>query len=56
MQCEKNIAKSILKTLSGKKDTLEVYLDIKEASTRKHLWLVLGKKPGTAYYLNPSMF
>jgi hypothetical protein len=48
MHCEKNIADSMLKTLYGEKNTIEARLDMKEAGIQKHLWPVLGEKPGTA--------
>ena len=42
---KKNIAKNVMKTIFGEKDTLEVRLDMKEAGIRKNLWPVIGNKP-----------
>ena len=46
MHCEKNIAENIMKTIFGKKDTVGVRLNMKEAGIRRHLWPVSGRKQG----------
>ena len=36
-----------MKFLFGKKDTLKVRMDLKEANIMLHLWPILGKKQGS---------
>jgi hypothetical protein len=47
MHCEKNITKSLMKTLFGEKDALKVRMDLKEGNIRPHLWPIPGRKPGS---------
>jgi hypothetical protein len=47
MHCEQNLAKNILKTITGEKDTVKVRRDLQRRGIRKHLWLTSNpKKPG----------
>ena len=55
MQCEKNITKSLMKTLFGKKDTLKVRMDLKEANIRPHLWPIPGRNQKTWLCRKPHM-
>ena len=39
MHCEQNVAKNILKTVTGEKDTVKVRRDLQRRGIRRHLWL-----------------
>jgi hypothetical protein len=63
MHCEMNIAKNILKTIMGKKDTIKVRCDLQRQGLRKHLWLVPNPrrgrkmlKPAAPYVLSDREF
>jgi hypothetical protein len=40
MQCEMNLAKNFLKTITGKKDTVKVRWDLQRKGIQRHLWLL----------------
>ena len=63
MHCELNLAKNILKTIAGKKDSVKVRKDLQRRNMRRHLWLTphpqkLGKmvKPRASYVLTEEEF
>ena len=48
MHYEVNLAKNILKTITGKKDSVHVRRDLQRRNVRRHLWLTPHpSKPGT---------
>ena len=63
MHCEQNLSKNILKTITGRKDTVKVRRDLQRRGIRKHLWLTMnpknsGKmlKPAAPYVLTSEEF
>ena len=47
MHCKLNLAKNILKTITGKKDSVKVRRDLQRRNLRRHLWLTPHpRKPG----------
>ena len=63
MHCELNLAKNILKTITGKKDSVKVRRDLQRRNMRRHLWLTPhprkpGKmvKPRASYVLTEEEF
>ena len=63
MHCEMNFAKNILKTITGKKDTVKVRRDLQQRNIRPHLWLTRHPrnhtkmvKPATSYVMTESEF
>ena len=63
MHCELNLAKNILKTITGKKDIVKVRRDLQRRNMRRHLWLTPhpqkpGKmvKPRASYVLTEEEF
>ena len=63
MHCELNLAKNILKTITGKKDSVRVRRDLQRWNMRRHLWLTPhprkpGKmvKPRASYVLTEEEF
>ena len=63
MHCKVNLAKNILKTITSKKDTVQVKRDLQRQNVRRHLWLTPhprkpGKmvKPRASYVLTEEEF
>jgi hypothetical protein len=63
MHCEQNVAKNILKTVTGLKDTVKVRRDLQRRGIRSHLWLTPhpsknGRmlKPAAPYVLTNDEF
>ena len=63
MHCEQNLAKNILKTVTGLKDTVKVRRDLQRRGIRRHLWLTphpkkTGRmlKPAAPYVLTNEEF
>jgi hypothetical protein len=61
MHCEMNLAKNVLKTITGLKDTVKVRRDLQTQNIRRHLWLTgnrRGKfiKPQASYVLTAEDF
>jgi hypothetical protein len=46
MHCEMNLVKNFLKTITGKKDTVKVRLDLQRKGIRPHLWLSANPRRG----------
>ena len=63
MHCEMNFAKNILKTITGKKDTMKVRRDLQRRNIRPHLWLTRHPqnhtkmvKPAASYVMTEFEF
>lgn len=65
MQCEKNFAENVLKTICGskEKDSVKVRRDMQREGIRRHLWMTKDPnnanrmlKPAANYVLKPSEF